>query len=260
MYPIDTKGVERKWRYARQSVESIKQLLRVKKTKSGYDIEIGKNFGVYKTVWTDSKYDASVNGTQLLKSILPDTSFSYPKSIYNVIDCVSSVVKDDKNAIILDFFGGSGTTGHAVMEINKDGGSRKFILVEQMDYIETDTLPRNIAIMQKIAPDSSIAYFELLKLNQRFVDCIRDSVDADELVAIWEEMQATGFISSKIDPKDVNPETDDFKSLSLENKKKLLMELLDLNQLYVNYCDIDDETFGVSDADKAFTKSFYGEG
>ena len=166
---------------------------------------------------------------------------------------------DDKNAIVLDFFGGSGTTGHAVMEINKDGGSRKFILVEQMDYIETDTLPRNIAIMQKIAPDSSIAYFELLKLNQRFVDFIRDSVDTDALVSIWSEMQATGFISSKIDPKDIDPEADDFKALSLENKKRLLMELLDLNQLYVNYCDIDDETFGVSEADKAFTKSFYGE-
>lgn len=259
VYPIDTKGVERKWRYARQSVESIKQLLRVKKTKNGYDIEIGKNFGVYKTVWTDSKYDASVNGTQLLKSILPETSFSYPKSIYNVIDCVSSVVKDDKNAIILDFFGGSGTTGHAVMEINKDGGSRKFILVEQMDYIETDTLPRNIAIMQKIAPDSSIAYFELLKLNQQFVDFICDSEDADAFVHIWSQMQATGFISSKVDPKDIDPEADDFKALSLENKKQLLMDLLDLNQLYVNYCDIDDETFGVSEADKSFTKSFYGE-
>ena len=73
-------------------------------------------------------------------------------------------------------------------------------------------------------------------------------------------MQTTGFISSKIDPKDVDPEAADFNALSFENKKKLLMELLDLNQLFVNYCDIDDETFGVSDADKAFTKSFYGEG
>ena len=135
VYPIDIKGVERKWRYARQTVEGIWKLLRAKKTKTGFDIEIGKNFGVYKTVWTDSKYDASVNGTQLLKGILPNTSFSYPKSLYNVIDCVNSVVMDDKEAIILDFFGGSGTTGHAVMEINKDGGKRKFILVEQMDYI-----------------------------------------------------------------------------------------------------------------------------
>ena len=72
-------------------------------------------------------------------------------------------------------------------------------------------------------------------------------------------MQKTGFISSKINPNDIDTEADDFKALSLDDKKKLLMELLDLNQLYINYCDIDDETFAVSDADKAFTKSFYGE-
>ena len=68
----------------------------------GFDIEIGKDFGTYKTVWTDSKYDASVNGTQLLKSILPDTHFTYPKSIYNVIDCIASCVGNDKDAIVLD--------------------------------------------------------------------------------------------------------------------------------------------------------------
>lgn len=79
-------------------------------------------------------------------------------------------------------------------------------------------------------------------------------------MTIWNEIQATGFISSKVDPKDIDPEADDFKMLSLENKRQLLMELLDLNQLYVNYCDIDDETFGVSEADKAFTKNFLGEG
>ena len=130
VYPIDGKGIERKWRYARQTVESIWNILRVKSTKNGFDIEIGKDFGTYKTVWTDSKYDASVNGTQLLKSIIPDTQFTYPKSIYNVIDCISAVVEEDKDALILDFFGGSGTTGHAVMEINNDGGNRRFILVE----------------------------------------------------------------------------------------------------------------------------------
>lgn len=166
VYPIDGKGVERKWRYARQTVESIWNILRVKTTKNGLDIEIGKDFGTYKTVWTDSKYDASVNGTQLLKSILPDTQFTYPKSIYNVIDCIAAVVESDSEAIILDFFGGSGTTGHAVMEINKqDGGHRRFILVEQMDYIEQDTLPRNVAVMKSIAPEASIVYAELAKCN-----------------------------------------------------------------------------------------------
>ena len=259
VYPIDVKGVERKWRYARQTVESIWGMLRAKKTKTGYDIEIGKTFGVYKTVWTDSRYDASVNGTQLLKSILPNTTFTYPKSIYNVVDCVNSVVMGDKNAIVLDFFGGSGTTGHAVMEINKDGGSRKFILVEQMDYIETDTLPRNVEIMKSIAPKSSIVYFELMKLNQNYVDAIEKATTDEELTKLYADILETGFISYKVNPKDIDVNSDEYIKLSIGDKKRLLMELLDKNQLYVNYCDIDDETFKISEEDKAFTRSFYGE-
>lgn len=261
IYPIDTKGIERKWRYARQTVESIFDLLRVKKTKTGYDIELGKNFGTYKTVWTDSKFDASVNGTQLLKDLVPDTVFSYPKSLYTVVECVGSVVKEDKDAIILDFFGGSGTTGHAVMEINKqDEGHRRFILVEQMDYVESDTLVRNLNVLKKIEPESTIAFFQLAKLNQTIVEEIEAATDDTTLSDIYGRMVKSGFISYKVNPADIDAAADDYAALSLNDKKRFLMEILDKNLLYVNYCDIDDEEFGISDEDKAFTRSFYREG
>ncbi|MCD7842449.1 MAG: site-specific DNA-methyltransferase [Lachnospiraceae bacterium] len=261
IYPIDTKGTERKWRYARQTVESIFDLLRVKKTKTGYDIEIGKNFGTYKTVWTDSKFDASVNGTQLLKDLVPNTVFSYPKSLYTVVECLNSVVKEDKNSIILDFFGGSGTTGHAVMEINKqDGGHRRFILAEQMDYVETDTLVRNLNVIKKIAPEPTIVFFELAKLNQTIVEEIETATDDAALSDIYGRMVKSGFISYKVNPADIDAAADDYAALTLADKKRFLMEILDKNLLYVNYCDIDDEEFGISDEDKAFTRSFYKEG
>lgn len=261
IYPIDTKGIERKWRYARQTVESIFDLLRVKKTKAGYDIEIGKNFGTYKTVWTDSKFDASVNGTQLLKDLVPNTVFSYPKSLYTVIECVNSVVKEDKNAFILDFFGGSGTTGHAVMEINKqDGGHRRFILAEQMDYVETDTLVRNLNVLKEIAPESTIAFFQLAKLNQTIVEEIEAATDDAILSDIYGRMVKSGFISYKVNPADIDAAADDYSALALDDKKRFLMEILDKNLLYVNYCDIDDEEFDISDEDKVFTRSFYREG
>jgi adenine-specific DNA-methyltransferase len=259
VYPIDGKGIERKWRYARQTVESIWNILRVKSTRNGFDIEIGKDYGTYKTVWTDSKYDASVNGTQLLKSILPDTQFTYPKSIYNVIDCISAVVENDKEAIILDFFGGSGTTGHAVMEINKqDGGHRRFILVEQMDYIARDTLPRNVAVMKSIAPEASIVYCELAKCNQHFADEVAVAKTDAGLTDLLERVLATGFISSKVNPAEIAGAATDFEALSIEDKKRFILELLDKNMLYVNLCDLDDEEYAISDADKAFTRSFYG--
>ncbi len=129
VYPIDRQRVERKWRYARQSVEKIKGLLRAKKTKNGYEIELGKDFGTVRTVWQDSRYDANEYGTKLVHALVPGTHFDFPKSVYNTYDCIAPLLYERKNAIILDFFAGSGTTGHAISILNKeDNGSRQFIL------------------------------------------------------------------------------------------------------------------------------------
>jgi adenine-specific DNA-methyltransferase len=136
VYPIDRGGVERKWRYARQSVEAIRRLLRARETDYGYEIEIGKDFGTYRTVWTDRRYDANVYGTQLLKDLIPDSPFTFPKSLWTVYDCIQAVTSEDPNAIVLDFFAGSGTTGHAVLEMNRnDNGHRRFILVQLPERI-----------------------------------------------------------------------------------------------------------------------------
>ncbi len=129
IYPIDNEGIERKWRYARQSVEKIKHLLRVTDGRSGKEIQIGKDFGKYRTVWVDKKYDANEYGAKLLREIVPSSDFDYPKSLHTVYDCLFAVVGERPHANVLDFFAGSGTTGHAVLEMNKiDGGNRKFIL------------------------------------------------------------------------------------------------------------------------------------
>lgn len=129
VYPIDTRGIERKWRYARQSVNSIKDLLRVKQTKARYEIELGKNYGTVRTVWQDSRHDSNENGTKLVNTLVPHSSFNFPKSVLNVYDCIAPVCTQNKTAVILDFFAGSGTTGHAVSLLNKqDGGNRRYIL------------------------------------------------------------------------------------------------------------------------------------
>ncbi|WP_295103264.1 site-specific DNA-methyltransferase [uncultured Candidatus Kuenenia sp.] len=129
IYPIDNDGVERKWRYARQSVEKVKHLLRVINGRGNKEIQIGKDFGKYRTVWIDKKYDANEYGAKLLREIVPKSDFNYPKSLYTVYDCLFAAVGERPHANVLDFFAGSGTTGHAVLEMNKiDGGNRKFIL------------------------------------------------------------------------------------------------------------------------------------
>ena len=131
IYPIDPSGNERKWVFARQTVESIQNELAVVENRNRkiLDIVRTKTMFNYKTVWTDGKYNANIFGTKLLREILPNCDFDFPKSLYTVYDCVFSVVGHRPNATILDFFAGSGTTGHAVLEMNKkDGGNRKFIL------------------------------------------------------------------------------------------------------------------------------------
>jgi len=131
IYPVDPKKIERKWRFARQTVEGVKVELRAKyiKARGVWDIIRIKNKFNFKTVWTDSKYSANNHGTQLLNQILRNGSFSFPKSLYAVKDCIIAASNENQSAIILDFFAGSGTTGHAVLEMNKeDGGNRRFIL------------------------------------------------------------------------------------------------------------------------------------
>lgn len=137
VYPIDAQGVERKWRYARQTVEGIWGLLRVKKITNGFDIEIGKNYAPYKTVWTDKKYDANEYGTQIIGSMIPNNEFTFPKSLYTVYDCLYAVLRDRKNAVVLDYFAGSGTTGHAVLMLNKNmNTNHRFILCTNNDVGE----------------------------------------------------------------------------------------------------------------------------
>jgi adenine-specific DNA-methyltransferase len=129
VYPIDKNSVERKWRYARQTVEEIRDLLRSKKTRSGFEIELGKDFGTVRTVWQDSRYDANEYGTKLVHNLVPNAHFDFPKSVYNTYDCIAPILSERKNAVVLDYFAGSGTTGHAVMILNKeDGGKRQIIL------------------------------------------------------------------------------------------------------------------------------------
>ena len=144
VYPIDERGVERKWRFGRSSVESIKDELVCKINQGAVSIFRNKKNFRRKTVWIDTKYNANIYGTKLLKGII-DTDFPYPKSLYAVKDCIDSIIHDKKSAVVLDFFAGSGTTGHAVLELNaSDGGNRQFILCTNNEngIAENVTCPR----------------------------------------------------------------------------------------------------------------------
>ena len=257
--PVDSDGTERRWRWSKAKVESDwKTEIVVKKVKNEYKVytKIRIKGDRPKTIWNRPEYSSST-ATNELTNLVARNVFTYPKAVELVIDSLQIATEED--SIVLDFFAGSGTTGQAVLELNKkDNGNRKFILIEQMDYIKTATIPRLKAVMKKNG-NGSFVYCELAKLNQKYVEEIESASTEAELVALLAEIIDTDFISCKVNPAEIKKEAKSFEELSVEDKKRFLMELLDKNQLYVNYCDIDDEKYDITEEDRAFTKSFYGD-
>lgn len=167
--------------------------------------------------------------------------------------------------IVLDFFGGTGTTAAVAHKLG-----RRYIVCEQLDKHVDIMLRRLQRVMEGeqsgISKSNdwkgggSFVYCELAKLNQNYVEAIERAGTDRELTQLYADILSSGFISYRVDPKMIAAGADEFAQLSPEGKKRLLLELLDKNLLYINRCDMEDETFHVSPDDQAFTRHFYGEG
>lgn len=260
--PIDEQGVERCWRWSSSTfMDRLESYIEVKKIKNSYDIYVKERECDYqgekpKTIWDKSVYSGQT-GTNEIKNLLGEKTFSYPKSPYVIIDVLKIASK--KKSVVLDFFGGSGTTAHAVLELNKlDGGRRKFIICEQMDYVETVTRERIWNVIKNNQKDSFV-YCELAMANQRFVEAITACATKEGLLAIWQQMQESGFLSWKVEPKQIDENANELMELSIADMQKFLIECLDKNMLYIPYSEIDNQEFGVSDADKKVNKAWYNK-
>lgn len=149
VYPIDSKGVERKWVFSKSTAERDSDQLFVVEDKGEISIKRKKTTRSHRTVWDSKKYYANIYGSKVITSMFGEQPFSFPKSIHTVEDCLKALSRfRKKNGIVMDFFAGSGTTGHAAINLNRqDGGTRKFILVEQGDYCKKVTIPRVLKAM-----------------------------------------------------------------------------------------------------------------
>lgn len=220
-------------------------------------------------VWNGNEYDdlnsiaiVSFSGETVSKMLNQEDEVKGQKSE----KLLERIIKahTDEGDIVLDFFGGTGSTAAVAHKLH-----RQYIVCEQLDK-HVDIMIRRL---QKVIDGEqsgiskrnnwqgggSFVYCELKKLNQNCIDAIEKAANNEELVKIYSDILNTRFISYKVNPKEIDTNSEDFINLSIDDKKKLLMELLDKNQLYVNYCDIDDEIYEISKEDKAFTKSFYAE-
>ena len=145
--PIDEDGKEKVWTCSPERATLELSDIRIDRAEGGH-IEILKKYrpnqdgALPGTWWDDSSYSASESGTKVLKDMFGRKPFDFPKSYRLVRDCLQ-VSGLSTNGTALDYFAGSGTTGHAIISLNReDGGARKFTLVEMGDYFETTLLPR----------------------------------------------------------------------------------------------------------------------
>ena len=148
VFPDNEDGEQKRWRWEWKTVMSSLADLAVRKDRSGQDYVYYKRRPheegmVSMSCWFDARYSAVEHGTAPLKEMFGGSIFSYPKSIHAVMDSIHIAGAHKESACILDFFAGSGTTGHAVVNLNRnDGGQRKYILVEVGHHFDTATLPR----------------------------------------------------------------------------------------------------------------------
>jgi len=176
----------------------------------------------------------------------------------------------NENDIVLDSFAGSGTTGSVAKKMN-----RQFITCEQLDY--TEALPLKRLINTINGEQSGVSkqynwrgggdfiYCELMKYNEAFMDKIQSTQSSEELVDLWKDIAENSFLNWYVNPEMPEDAVDDFIEIGkgengLGKQKKLLAELLNKNQLYVNLSEIDDQDFKVSDEDRKLNWSFYLEG
>ena len=225
VYPIDPSGTESKWVFARQKVESIRDELTAEynQKKKTWDIIREKRRFRYKSLWEDKRYSANSWGSVVLNGMFPGNSFTYPKSIYTVRDCVDAGLNNSKEGTVLDYFAGSGTTGHAVIALNReDKGKRKYILVEQGEYFDTVLKPRIQKVVysaewkdgKAIAPKTGISHaFKVLKIEsyedtlnniqlrrtqkqQDLLDTLPNSVQEEYLLRYLLDIESRGSLLS----------------------------------------------------------------
>ena len=186
-------------------------------------------------------------------------------------------IATQEDDLILDFFAGTGGTCAVAHKMG-----RQYIGVEQLDYGENDSVIRlkNVIGKEKtkgkLSPiiedydttgiseavnwkgGGDFVYCELKEFNEEFVQKIKKAKDTKELIKIWGEMKQHAFLSYRIDPKLFDENIEEFKALSSDDQKKLLIKCLDANNLYVNYSEIEDKQYDINKEDKELNKKFYG--
>ena len=282
-YPSSTGN----WRFNKKKIDALLANKEIYFGKDGKgrpklkrflcDVKAGVPYG---TIWDD--VPLGNKGTSEIQSLFGSVNiFDTPKPEGLIKQIIEMSTKEDD--IVLDFFAGSATTAAVAHKMN-----RQWITVEQMDYVETITVERMKKVIgKKIQKEGTLleeieydtgsisesvawkgggdfVYCELMQYNEVYMDKIQAAQSSKELVELWQNIAENSFLNWYVNPEIPEDAVNDFIAIGegengVSKQKKLLVELLDKNQLYVNLSEIDDEEFGISAEDKELNEEFYGQ-
>ena len=263
--PAKSMGVQTVWRWGKEkALENLNvNIVGSKMRIPGRYMIVEKyrdNTQMARSVWWDKEVN-SERGTVHLRNLFGNKVFAFPKP-EELIKRVLSIGSLE-NDLVMDFHLGSGTTCAVAHKMG-----RKYIGIEQMDYIEDITVERmkkviageqgGISKFVNWQGGGSFVYCELLENAQSLVEKIL-AANEDNIHEVKDAIYSDERIIPYITRKELADTNNEFEALPLDGKKQALISLVDKNKLYVNYSDMEDTTFNVSETDKQFTKSFYKE-
>ena len=254
---------ERLWLFSKENLKKLDQedKLVIRGNNIYRKLFINEHKGqVLESIWTDASNAA--NAADEIKSLFGSIVFSTPKPepFMQRITKLSTSESD----IVLDYHLGSGTTAAVAHKMN-----RQYIGVEQMDYINTVTVERlkkviegeqgGISKLENWHGGGSFVYMELAEKNEQAVRLISACKNGEELISIFDKLCSKYFLHYNVRIKEFCEEvkTDRFQSLPLKEQKEMFCRMLDLNQLYINADDREDNNSGLSTNDIAITEDFY---
>ncbi|MGE9831309.1 DNA methyltransferase [Ligilactobacillus salivarius] len=259
----------RSWLYSEDRFKKMNDDNRIWFGKDGNNVPRIKRFlsevggVVAQTLWTYQEVGHNQDAKKEIKALFEGQAlFGTPKPeklLQRILTLGSN-----KNDFVLDFFMGSATTQAVAMKMG-----RRFIGIEQMDYINTVSVPRLQKVIEGeqggISKDTnwqgggSFVYAELMEKNQGYLKDLQISENIQELMEVYSRMKENADIDFRLDLKKFEEEISNFNSL--DERRRELIRILDKNQLYYNYANIDDENVRdlISDNDYKFNESFYSD-
>jgi adenine specific DNA methylase Mod len=271
------------WRWTYNTYIEKKNLLVFKETKTSPLLDENGNkakYNIYTKSYLEDRQEAGIKrrnflidkeflnrkGADHLKTI--DIDFTFSKPEYLLMYLIDMTTQP--NDLVLDFFAGSGTTGAVAHKMG-----RRWIMIEQMDYIENITKVR----LQKVLEGEqggvsknhnwqgggSFCYFELAKHNEKAKEHILACQNSDNLKALFDKLYYKYFLNYNINAKlffkwqnaPSIVESIQFNELSLEQQQEIFCKMLDLNQMYISASEAEDVVYDLSAQDIALTKQFY---